>query len=88
MCPIYCSLSISVKKKCWGYGIGTQLMHTMIAFSKENGKAEILYLGVRSDNETAMKLYKKEGFSEIGRHKNFFKINGKYYDEILMDLHL
>ena len=47
-----------------------------------------MHLGVKADNLTALSLYRKMGFNEIGRHKNFFKINGKYYDEILMDLHL
>lgn len=81
-------LAVSVKKKHWGLGIGTHLMQTMISFAKRNGQTEILHLGVKDDNLTAVILYKKMGFIEIGRHKNFFKIDGKYYDEILMDLYL
>ncbi len=81
-------LAVSVKKKYWGLGIGTHLMQTMISFAKRNGQTEILHLGVKDDNLAAVNLYKKMGFNEIGRHKNFFKIDGKYYDEILMDLYL
>lgn len=81
-------LSLSVKKKYWGLGIGTYLMEAMISFAKRNGKTEILHLGVKSDNINAINLYKKMGFHEVGRHKNFFKIEGNYYDEILMDLYL
>nr|WP_314465435.1 GNAT family N-acetyltransferase [uncultured Clostridium sp.] len=81
-------LAVSVKKKYWGLGVGTHLMQTMISFAKSNGQTEILHLGVKDDNLNAVKLYKKMGFNEIGRHKNFFKIDGKYYDEILMDLYL
>lgn len=81
-------LAVSVKKKYWGLGIGTHLMQTMILFAKRNGQTEILHLGVKDDNLAAVNLYKKMGFNEIGRHKNFFKIDGKYYDEILMDLYL
>lgn len=81
-------IAISVKKEYWGKGIGTQLMRTMIDFSKENGKTEVLHLGVKAENKTAMKLYKKMGFVEVGRHHKFFKIKEQYYDEILMDLHL
>jgi RimJ/RimL family protein N-acetyltransferase len=81
-------LAISVKKKYWGMGMGTRLMHTMIDFSKKNGQTEILHLGVRAENTTAMKLYEKMGFVEVGKHIKFFKINGQYYDEILMDLYL
>lgn len=64
------------------------MMQTMISFAKRNGQTEILHLGVKDDNLTAVNLYKKMGFNEIGRHKNFFKIDGKYYDEMLMDLYL
>lgn len=81
-------LAVSVKKKYWGLGIGTHLMQTMIDFAKKNGQTEILHLGVKAENLTALSLYKKMGFHEIGRHEKFFKINGKYYDEILMDLYL
>ncbi|MNP83052.1 hypothetical protein D3C76_1818760 [compost metagenome] len=45
-------------------------------------------LGVKSDNVNAIKLYEKHGFVKIGVHKNFFNIDGIYYDEILMDLNL
>lgn len=81
-------LAISVKKKYWGLGIGTHLIQTVITFAQENGQTEILHLGVKNDNVTAINLYKKMGFNEIGRYKNFFKIAGKYYDEILMNLYL
>lgn len=81
-------LSISVKKKYWGLSIGTYLMETMISSAKRNGQTEILHLGVKNDNINAINLYNKMGFHEVGRHKNFFKIEGDYYDEILMDLYL
>ncbi len=38
--------------------------------------------------EIAIKLYEKLGFEKIGLYKNFFKIDGNYYDEILMNLYL
>ena len=81
-------LAICVRKKYWGLGIGKHLMQCMIEFSKKNGQTEILHLGVKEDNVAAITLYKKMGFVEIGRYKNFFKIQGKYWDEILMNLYL
>lgn len=81
-------ISLTVKKKYWGLGIGTQLMQTIIDFAKQSGTIEILHLGVKCDNVAAINLYKKMGFEEIGRFSNYFKINGKYYDEILMNLYL
>lgn len=77
-------LAISVKKKYWGLGVATHLMQTMIDFAKANGQTKSLNLGVRCGNESAKALYTTMGFSEIGKYKNRIKINGKYYDEILM----
>lgn len=78
-------LAISVKKTFWRLGVGTHLMQTMIDFARKNGTTEVLHLGVKDDNVTAQKLYNKMGFEEIGRYKNFFKIEDKYYDEILIN---
>lgn len=83
-----CDFAISVKKKFWGIGVGTSLMMEMINFAKETNKIEIIHLGVKADNIPAIKLYEKMGFETIGVYKNFFKINGNYSDEILMNLYL
>lgn len=81
-------LAISVKKKYWGMGVGTHLMQTMIDHAKNSKITENIHLGVKSDNEMAIQLYKKMGFEECGKFKRFFKINGTYYDEVLMNLNL
>ena len=83
-----CEIAISVKRQFWNMGIGTELMQTMIDFAKQTNQIEIIHLGVRSDNINAIKLYKKMGFHEIGLYRKFFKINGEYADEILMNLYL
>lgn len=84
----YAELAISVQKKYWGLGVGTQLMHALISSARKNGQTKTIELGVKADNIAAIGLYQKMGFAEIGRHQDFFHINGSYYDEILMDLHL
>ena len=80
-------ISITVLRDYWGKGIGSHLMEMMISFARKAG-IEILYLEVRSDNERALKLYKKYGFEPIGRYENFFKIDDLYYDAYLMTLKL
>lgn len=82
------NIAISVKKKYWNNGIGTQLTQTLVEFARNNGVTEILHLGVKYDNANAIKLYEKMGFEKIGLYKNFFKINGAYFDEVLMNLYL
>lgn len=81
-------VSLVVKKKYWGNGIGKALMQAMIDFAKGNSTTEILHLGVRRGNDSAYALYRRMGFEEIGVYKNFFKIGDTYYDEILMNLYL
>lgn len=81
-------IGISVLKSEWGQGIGSMLMEEILKFAKETAKAEIVSLEVRSDNERAIRLYKKFGFEKIGEYKGFFKINGTPIDFDLMNLYL
>jgi len=80
-------LSVVVKRELWGKGIGSRLIELLIDFARESG-IEILYLEARSDNERALKLYRKFGFSSIGTYKKFFKINNKYHDAELMTVEI
>jgi len=81
-------IAISVKKEYWGAGIGTAVMGELIAYVKARGSIKTVSLGVRDGNTSAIKMYEKFGFEKVGVHKNYFDVNGVYYDEILMDLML
>jgi RimJ/RimL family protein N-acetyltransferase len=81
-------IAISVRKSHWRLGIGEAVMHELITFAKWHKKIGIVSLGVRAQNHGARKLYEKMGFKQIGVRENFFNIDGEYFDEILMDLHL
>ncbi len=81
-------LGISVRRDYWRLGIGEALMRTALEHARNAGEIEIVHLGVRRENENAIKLYKKLGFVENGVFPKFFKVGDKYYDEILMDLEL
>lgn len=80
-------LTLTVLRDYWGRGIGTALMERMIAFCRESG-AELVYLECRSDNERAIRLYKKFGFEISGELKRYFKINGEYHNALIMELPL
>ena len=82
------NLGMSVLKEFWGLGAGTQLMGALIDFAKNGKKLEVIHLQVRADNERAIALYKKMGFKEIGVYPKYTKINGEYFDDILMNLYL
>ncbi|MGM9551264.1 MAG: GNAT family N-acetyltransferase [Clostridia bacterium] len=81
-------IGIAVVREYWGKGIGSKLMEAVIDFAKNTAGCEIIHLQVRSDNERAIKLYKKYGFEKIGQFRGFLKINGEYVDCDLMNLYI
>ena len=77
-------LGISIKKKAWGLGLGTILISRALEQAKENRFTQV-ELGVFADNERAIGLYRKLGFTEMGRiPKAFCLKDGTYRDEAQM----
>jgi len=60
-----------------GMGYGTLLLGQVIEVARERG-VEALYLEVRVSNTSAMKLYQRFGFGQVGLRK-------KYYDHPVED---
>jgi len=81
-------IGMSVLKEYWGQGVGAHLMHALIDFAKNSGTIEIIHLRVKADNTRAIALYTKMGFKEFGVFPKEIKIDGHYYDTILMNLYL
>ena len=69
-------------------GLGTELKQNAINWAKENPVLELLWLQVYCENELGISLYRKMNFKENGIIKNYFKRNGKYYDNLTMSLSL
>jgi RimJ/RimL family protein N-acetyltransferase len=69
-----------------GQKIGARLLSTTIMTAFNNSTLEQIILAVADKNQTAQNLYKKYGFVEYGRLKNYFKHNGKYETQIFMTL--
>ena len=84
----YSEVALSVAKSHWRMGIGEVVLGELISFARWHENISIVSLGVRAVNLGARKLYEKMGFEQIGVHKNFFNVDGEYFDEVLMDLHL
>lgn len=79
---------ISVRKKYWHLGAASALLTELIDFAKNRTALKAIHLGVYENNERAISLYEKFGFVTVGRHRDYFRIDGKYFDEIRMDLYL
>jgi RimJ/RimL family protein N-acetyltransferase len=76
---------VSVHPNFQGIGIGRQLIESLLKWARENECIEKVYLNVFATNENAIKLYKRLGFIEEGRHiKAIKQLTGEYVDTIQM----
>lgn len=66
-------------------GIAENLLKSLYASSKASGMS-VITLEVRESNKPAICLYKKRGYQEVGRRKNYYKSPAE--DAILMNLKL
>ena len=77
-------VSVFIKKKHRGEGIGTELLKEVIKQAKKHTKIKALLIGTYKTNKRACNLYKKVGFVKYGTIKKGAKIKGKYVDIIRM----
>ncbi|MEH7095337.1 GNAT family N-acetyltransferase [Neobacillus vireti] len=71
-----------------GVGAGKALMTAAIQKAKDISGVEQINLNVTASNHSAKQLYTQLGFQEFGLEKNALKIDGVYYDDAYMVLHL
>lgn len=81
-----CELGITVLKKFWHLGAASALLTELFRLIRSETAVQTVHLGVYENNERAVRLYEKFGFETVGRHRNYFHVGDRYYDEILMDL--
>lgn len=64
--------SFAIREDLRGTGMGTEFLTQLLKYIREDG-GKIAYLEVRESNVAAQRLYKKCGFTEIGRRKRFYQ---------------
>lgn len=85
---VHCGvLGMGVHRNYRKQGIGTCLLDSTIKAAKIFG-LEKVELEVYTSNTAAIKLYEKFGFTPEGIKKNARKLDGEYYDIMLMALFL
>ncbi|MCL2486790.1 MAG: GNAT family N-acetyltransferase [Oscillospiraceae bacterium] len=77
-------IGIMVHKDFQGMGVGTKLMHSLLDIADNWLMLVRVELTVFVDNERAIALYKKLGFSIEGTKKKAVIRNGAYVDEFIM----
>lgn len=76
---------VYVKKEYRKQGIGKKLIERALSNIKKNKEIIKINLCVNPKQKTALNLYKKYRFKVIGRLKKDLFIDGKFYDELLME---
>ena len=79
---------MSVRKQYWGLGIGSLMLDTLIDWARHTQIEKKINLRVRTDNQRAIRLYKREGFAKEGTSRKEILLDGKYFDHHWMGLEL
>lgn len=82
------TLGISIQKKYWSIGLGSEIMNYLIDWAKSNKITKKINLLVREDNIRGVKLYEKFEFEKEGLLKKDICVNGVYYNTIAMGLYI
>lgn len=78
-------MTIAVAPLAQGQGLGTVLMHWLIAEARRSG-AEHLMLEVRADNAVARRLYSNAGFANLRVRRRYYQPGD--VDASIMRMHL
>lgn len=77
-------ISMYVNADYSGRGVGRKLIDAVIEAAFSQPGLEQIELGVMANNISALTLYRKVGFKECGRLKNYFKTEKGYQSQIIM----
>ena len=78
------SLTVGIRAEAQGFGVGQKLLDALFPLLQREGRIEILYLMVRADNESALRLYRKSGFDLVAILDRDTKIGEHYFSGVLM----
>ena len=65
-------------------GLGNLLIESIIAWAKNETSIEYIDLWVLSENNAAIRLYKRLGFKKIGEVEDMFRIDNNSHNYIMM----
>ncbi len=79
------SLGMGLLPEFRGCRLGQRLLESCIAIAREAGITRV-ELETRSDNERALRLYRRAGFEHEGIRRHGMRVDGEYLDTIAMAL--
>ncbi len=69
-----------------GKGYGTEALKLITKFAFEILNAQTVYSGIFSFNEPSIKAAQKAGYRIAGKYRNAYFYNGKYHDQLLIEM--
>ncbi len=78
----WCSLGL--ERRWRGRGEGRRLLRAAIAWAESRTELAWIDLGVFAENAPAIALYASEGFVEVGRVPDRFRVGGRSIEDVLM----
>ena len=79
--------TIHVAERCWGRGVGRQLMEGLIARAVAAGLHRMVG-GIDGDNDASIRFHERLGFVEVARMPQIGWKFGRWLDLVLMQLAL
>ena len=83
---ISCTMGIYIAEPYRGHGYGSEAMKLMINHAFDYLRIHCIHLEVMDDNDKAIKVYEKLGFSQCGAYHQCRYVNGHYAGVVLMEL--
>ena len=80
-------LNLTVRPESHRQGIGSKLMQHFLQLARRHD-ADIAMLEVRPSNLSAIRLYEKMGFSEVGVRQNYYPADNGREDALILALSL
>jgi [ribosomal protein S18]-alanine N-acetyltransferase len=76
-------LNITVRGDLHGCGFGRLLLDRTMQIARDNTMTSVL-LEVRPSNQRALHVYRRYGFTEIGRRKGYYPASGKTREDAIV----
>ncbi|WP_299550192.1 GNAT family protein [Seonamhaeicola sp.] len=72
--------------KTRGKGYGTEALKLLVSYCFAHLGLHQLYCNISEENETSIKLFKSQGFKQVGLKKDWNYVNSSYKNEYLFQL--
>ena len=79
-------VAIIINEKMRSKGFAKEALELLIKYSKTHLSLHQLYCNILEDNTHSMNLFKSVQFKEVGLKKDWIKFDGKYKNEMLLQL--